>query len=190
MSVGKAEAMATQGGDTVDIPMQTDPEGYDKIKFTQGFKYLGSQISDHGGCEANIQTCIDAARKAFWRLASSVWDRLEDEIGEYLLDVPPWMHAQETIEDCVIARLTLRSLVQKQVLDLTDAKLPAWRLLGKRPAERLQQPLPERAALPHVEPPTFTRIRILKSLNTDLGYTKRVTSPARCVIGCSLLQLL
>ena len=74
MSVGKAEAMATQGGDTVDIPMQTDPEGYDKIKFTQGFKYLGSQISDHGGCEANIQTCIDAARKAFWRLASSVWD--------------------------------------------------------------------------------------------------------------------
>jgi len=26
MSVGKTEAMATQGGDTVDIPMQTDPE--------------------------------------------------------------------------------------------------------------------------------------------------------------------
>ena len=78
------------------------------------------------------------------------------------MDVPPWMHAQETIEDCVIARLTLRSLVQNQVLDLTDAKQPAWRLSGKRPAEQLQQPLPERVALPHVEAPTFTRIRIIK----------------------------
>ena len=74
MSVGKTEAMATQEGDTVDIPMQTDPEGYDKIKFTQGFKYLGSQISQHGGCEEDIQNRIDAARKAFWRLTSSVWD--------------------------------------------------------------------------------------------------------------------
>lgn len=63
------------------------------------------------------------------------------------MDVPPWMHAQETIEDCVIARLTLRPLGDSR---------------EKRPAEQLQQPLPERAALPHVEPPTFTRIRIIK----------------------------
>ena len=74
MSVRKTEAMATQEDDNADIHMQTDPEGYNKVKFTQGFKYLGSQISRHGGCEDDIQARIDAARKAFWRLTSSVGD--------------------------------------------------------------------------------------------------------------------
>ena len=108
----------------------------------------------------------------------------------YLLDVPRWMNAQETVEGCVIARLTIRSLVQKHVLGLTDVKQPAWRLSGKRPAEQLHQPPPERVVPPPAEPLESPESELLRSLNTDLGYTKRVTSPARCVIGCSLRGLL
>ena len=44
------------------------------IKFTQEFEYLGSQIQATGECVVDIRHRIDQARKAFWRLASVVWN--------------------------------------------------------------------------------------------------------------------
>ena len=117
---------------------------------------LETQLGGRTKVHENLTQCFTQKFGQEW------YTHPEDEVAEYLLDVPPWVNAQETVEDCVIARLTIRSLVHKHVLGLTDVKQPAWRLLGKRPAEQLHQPPPERVVPPPAEPPRVTGVRITK----------------------------
>ena len=85
LSVAKTEAMATTGAHGHDrITVSPDSEGHKCIKYTDVFKYLGSQIHATGGCEHEITHRIDAARKAFWRLTSSVWDVKQISLGSKL----------------------------------------------------------------------------------------------------------
>ena len=73
MSVQKTEAIVTEGAKPPDIRVQ-EVEGFDEMKFCDKFKYLGSQITTAQGCEEDISSRIDKARKAFWNLAPHIWD--------------------------------------------------------------------------------------------------------------------
>ena len=73
MSVEKTKALVSQG--ELPEPVQVEEvDGFDKVKFTRNFEYLGADVCTRQGCEDDITRRIDKARKAFWRLASSVWD--------------------------------------------------------------------------------------------------------------------
>ena len=73
MSVGKTEALVSQG--ELPPPIQVEEtDGFDKVNFKKNFEYLGADVSTRQGCEDDIAQRIDKARKAFWRLASNMWD--------------------------------------------------------------------------------------------------------------------
>ena len=73
MSVEKTEALVSQGELPPPIKVE-ETDGFDKVYFKKNFEYLGADVSTKQGCEDDITLRIDKARKAFWRLASSVWD--------------------------------------------------------------------------------------------------------------------
>ena len=73
MSVEKTEALGSQGDSPSHIRVD-EVDGFDKVKFTKNFEYLGADVCTRQGCEDDITRRIDKARKAFRRLASSVWD--------------------------------------------------------------------------------------------------------------------
>ena len=81
----KTEALVTllQTDGALGLPGETG----DKIKFTLAFKYLGSFIDWELTCDVDILHRVDQARKAFWRLNSSVWDvqqlRLSTKLSVY-----------------------------------------------------------------------------------------------------------
>ena len=85
---------------------------------------------------------------------------------EHLLDVSLWMNVMEQVHDCVIARLTVRSLQDRSVRGIADPgiKPPAWRLSGKRLAEKLNQPPPKRVDPVPAPPSRVAGVRASKSL--------------------------
>ena len=72
MSVQKNRSSGITRGLTPPIQVE-ETDGFDKVNFKKNFEYLGA-FSTRQGCEDDINRRIDKARKAFWRLASSVWD--------------------------------------------------------------------------------------------------------------------
>ena len=74
MSVAKTEAMTSRDGPLpASLPVDASLQTRGNIHFTSHFKYLGSTISGQG-CEAEVRKRLDIARRAFWRLSSSVWN--------------------------------------------------------------------------------------------------------------------
>ena len=73
LSVDKTEALTSQPG-VLPPNINLDPSGRSSVRFTKSFKYLGAVVTPDGQCAKDIIQRIDLARKAFWRLASSVWN--------------------------------------------------------------------------------------------------------------------
>ena len=68
-------------------PLEISPSTDRPVHFTDAFKYLGSHIDWQLSCVPEIVHRLDQARKAFWKLTSSVWDvsplRLKTKLGVY-----------------------------------------------------------------------------------------------------------
>ena len=71
ISTAKTEAMVTLIQHTGYLT--EDVEGQLLVKFTDAFKYLGCHVDWQLTCEADITHRLDQARKAFWKLANTVW---------------------------------------------------------------------------------------------------------------------
>ena len=72
VSASKTKALASlvhHVGSLEEVP-STDPP----VEFVDSFRYLGSHIDWQLTCSPEITYRLDQARKAFWKLASSVWD--------------------------------------------------------------------------------------------------------------------
>ena len=72
LSATKTEALATLVNHLG--PLEDPPTTEQGVQFTRKFKYLGSYIDSDLTCDEDILHRLDQARKAFWRLASTVWD--------------------------------------------------------------------------------------------------------------------
>lgn len=72
LSVEKTEAMSSQAGAHAPIPVE-EFGGFDEIKFSEYFEYLGVVIQRHGSGDLAVTERLEKARKAFWALNSSVW---------------------------------------------------------------------------------------------------------------------
>ena len=73
LSVEKTEAMSSAPG--MHAPIQVEEfEGFDAVKFSEYFEYLGVIIQRNGSGDMAVKERLEKARKAFWSPNSSVWN--------------------------------------------------------------------------------------------------------------------